>query len=111
MISEERIGDFVKYTCKLTDSYIILKICGNTINYVESVLDWDNLKIVLNFLKLSFIELKKFKAEKYRYSVHNNEIEYIDIKRWDIISKSNDFYVLECNIDDVFCNVVEGFIS
>ena len=110
-VSHERFGDFIKFSCKFTQSFIMFKTMNNNICYENSELDWENPKIILNMLKSSFMELEKQKFDKFRYIVNNNELCHIDITKWTVIEKKTFTTLLECSMTDAFANIVAGFIS
>jgi hypothetical protein len=110
LIFNEMFGDYIKYTCKLSESYIIFKLTKDYIIYDNGEFDWDNLKMVLNLLKISFEDLKKFNKNKYRYTIKTDEIEYIDIDKWNVIEKNDSFTTVECDLENAFDNVVKGFL-
>lgn len=110
LIFDEMFGDYIKYTCRLSDSYIIFKLNKDNVIYDNGEFDWDNLKMVLNLLKISFEDLKKFNKNKYRYTIKTDESEYIDIDKWNIIEKNDCFTIVECDLENAFDNVVKGFI-
>ncbi len=111
LVYDEILGDYIKYTCKLSNSYIIFKITKNHIIYDEGYLDWDNLKIVLNLMKISFKDLKKFNINRFRYILNNDDLQFINLENWNIIKKTDYDAILECDLDNAFNNVVEGFLT
>jgi hypothetical protein len=112
VVQKDIFGDYIKYTCKLTKSYIILKKNKNIINYDESYFDWNNSKLILNLLNFAFNDLENIdNTYKYRYCVYNNELKYIDLDKWIIIKKEDDKTLLECDITDALNNILVGFIK
>lgn len=111
MIYDEKIGNHINYTCKLTNSFITFELKKNFIEFVNSELNYDNFKIILNMLKIAFNDLKKYNIDKYRYTIKTDEIIYIKINNWKIIRKDENFTELECDLNDAFYNVVDGFIN
>lgn len=112
VIDKDIFGDYIKYTCKLTKSYIILKINNNIINYDESYFDWNNAKLIINLLNFTFSDLENINNNyKYRYNVYNNELIYIDLNKWTIIHKDTDITLLECDIKNALNNILDGFIK
>jgi hypothetical protein len=111
LVYDEILGDCIKYTCKLSNSYIIFKITKDYISYFNDLLDWNNLKIVLNLMKISFEDLKKFNINKFRYSLNIDELQFINLEKWNIIEKTNSDVLLECDLNNAFNNVVEGFLT
>lgn len=111
LIFYEILGDYIKYTCKLSESYIIFKLTKDYIEFNDGEFDWDNLKIVLNMFKICFDDLKKFNINKYRYTLKTDESEYIDLVKWNIIEKNESFMKVECDLENAFDNVVRGFIT
>lgn len=111
LIFDEIFGDYIKYTCKLSESYIIFKLTKDYIIYEDGEFDWDNFKMVLNLLKICFEDLKKFNIKMYRYTIKTNESDFIDLEKWNIINKSESFTIVECDLENAFDNVVKGFLQ
>lgn len=112
LISNEVLGDYIKYTCKLSKSYIIIKINNNIINYDESYFDWNNPKLIVNLLNFAFNDLENLDNNyKYRYYIYNNELIYIDINKWNIIKKEGDRTLLECDVKNALNNILDGYIK
>lgn len=111
LVFYEFFGDYIKYVCHLTKSYIIFKLTKNYVIYEDGVFDWDNCKIVLNLLKICFDDLKKFNVNRYRYKIEIDDSNFIDLDKWDIIEKNESFMTVECNLENAFENVVRGFIT
>jgi hypothetical protein len=112
LIEKDTFGDYIKYTCKLSKSYIVLKNIKNIINYDESYFDWNNPKLIINLLNFVFNDLENIdNTYKYRYYVYNNELKYIDLDKWTIIKKEDDKTLLECDISNALNNTLDGFIK
>ena len=111
LIFDEIFGDYIKYTCKLSESYIIFKLTKEYIIYEDGNFNWDNFKMVLNLLKICFNDLKKFNINKYRYIIKTDESNLIDLEKWNIIEKNKLDVTLECKLENAFDNVVKGFIT
>ncbi len=111
LVTDEKIGNHINYTCNLTNSFITFELKKDFIEFVNSELDYDNFKIILNMLKMAFEDLKKYNINKYRYTISTEEINYIDINKWNIVKRDDNFIELECDLNDAFYNVIEGFIS
>ena len=111
LVFNEMFGDYIKYTCKLTDSYIIFKLTKGYIEFNDGEFDWDNLKVILNLFKICFDDLKKFNTNKYRYAIKTDELDFIDLDKWNIIQKNDSNIIVECDLENAFDNVVKGFLT
>lgn len=110
LIKYEKLGDLIKYTCKITQSHIVFKeIDTNIIQYEFSELDWDNPKLVINLLSAAFYYLGHNNYKKFRYYISDDEKKYININNWIIIDKIDDMIHLECDFVNAFDNFMEGF--
>ena len=111
LVFDEKIGDYIKYTCKLTNSYIIFRLTKSYIEFNDGEFDWDNLKVILNLFKICFDDIKKFNINKYRYTIKTDELEFIDIDKWNFIEKNESNVTVECDLENAFDNIVRGFIT
>ncbi len=113
IIEIEKLGDMIKYTCKLTGSYLIF-LMFSVDEYIllhESSLNWNEPKLSINLLNFAFNDIKKFNLNNFRYYVCMLEMEYIDISKWTIVMQDEFQTMLECELKDAFDNVMEGFHS
>jgi hypothetical protein len=111
LIDVEKLGDMIKYTCKITKSYLVF-LMYEVDDYVllhESDFNWDEHKLVINLLNFAFNDIKKYNFKDFRYYVSILELEYIDIKKWTIIMQDEYETLLECDLIDAFTNVMKGF--
>jgi hypothetical protein len=113
LINIEKLGDMIKYTCKLSDSYLIFMMFSvdEYILLHETNLNWNEPKLAINLLNFSFNDIKKYNFNNFRYYVCMLEMEYIDIKKWTIVMQDEFQTMLECEIKDAFDNIMEGFHS
>ncbi len=114
LIQQDNIGDFVKYTCKLTESYLIFMKYNNYILLDESVLNWDNPKTIIYLLNYAFTNLINTCENKYkyfRYYVSNTETDIIDMTKWDLIEMDEEKTLLECEISKALNNILETLIK
>jgi hypothetical protein len=111
LIDVEKLGDMIKYTCKLTKSYLVF-LLYSVDDYVllhESDLNWNEPKLIVNLLNFAFNDIKKYNLNDFRYYVFMLELEYIDIKKWTILIQDEYESLLECELKDAFDNVMDGF--
>ncbi len=113
LINIEKLGDMIKYTCKITESYLIF-LMFSVDEYIllhESSLDWNEPKLVINLLNFAFNDIKKCNLNNFRYYVCMLEMEYIDMNKWTIVMQDEYQTMLECEFKDAFDNVMAGFHS
>ncbi len=113
LINIEKLGDMIKYTCKITESYLIF-LMFSVDEYIllhESSLDWNEPKLVINLLNFAFNDIKKYNLNNFRYYVCMLEMEYIDMNKWTIVMQDEYQTMLECEFKDAFDNVMAGFHS
>ncbi len=113
LINIEKLGDMIKYTCKITQSYLIF-LMFSVDEYIllhESSLNWNEPKLVINLLNFAFNDIKKYNLNNFRYYVCMLEMEYIDMNKWTIVMQDEYQTMLECELKDAFDNVMAGFHS
>ena len=113
LINIEKLGDMIKYTCKITESYLIF-LMFSVDEYIllhESSLNWNEPKLVINLLNFAFNDIKKYNPNNFRYYVCMLELEYIDMNKWTIVMQDEYQTMLECEFKDAFDNVMAGFHS
>ena len=111
LIDIEKLGDMIKYTCKITKSYLVF-LLFEIDDYVllhESDFDWNQPKLIINLLNFAFNDVQKFNFNDFRYYVLTSEMEYIDIKQWTIVMQNEHDTLLECELKNAFSNVIDGF--
>ena len=111
LVEFEKLGDMIKYTCKLTKSYLVF-IIYSVDNYVllhESDLNWQETKVIINLLNFAFTDILKYNFNDFRYYVSMLEMEYIDMNKWTIVMQDEYESLLECKLKNAFENVMDGF--
>jgi hypothetical protein len=113
LIDIDKLGDMIKYTCKLTNSYLIFLLysCDDYVLLHETNLNWNEPKLIVNLLNFAFNDICKLKIKDFRYYVCMLEMEYMDIKKWTIVMQDEFQTMLECELKDAFDNVMAGFHS
>lgn len=111
LIDVEKLGDMIKYTCKITKSYLVFLICvvDNYILLHESDLNWQEPKLIINLLNFAFNDIQKYKYNDFRYYVSMLEMEYIDMNKWTIVIQNEYETLLECELKNAFENLMDGF--
>jgi hypothetical protein len=111
LIDVEKLGDMIKYTCKLTKSYLVFLLysVNDYILLHESDLNWQEPKLIINLLNFAFTNIEKHKLNNFRYYVSMLELEYIDIKKWTIVMQDEYESLLECELKVAFDNLMDGF--
>lgn len=112
IIDTDVIGDYVKYSCKISKSYIMFRLYNNTSYLEHNVLDWKYPKLIMNLIKYSFDDIvDKYKNIKYFiYHININELEYIDTTKFSQ-SVYDDIVELKCDMENAFENFIKGFIT
>jgi hypothetical protein len=111
LIDIDKLGDMIKYTCKLTKSYLVFMI-HSVDNYAllhESDLNWQEPKLIVNLLNYAFNDIQKYNLNDFRYYVSMLELEYINMDKWTIVIQDEFESLLECKIVDAFDNIMDGF--
>ena len=111
LVEIEKLGDMIKYTCKMTQSYLVFLIY-QVDDYVllhESDLNWQETKLIINLLNFAFNDIKKYNFSDFRYYVSMLEMEYIDMNKWTIVIQDEHESLLECELKNAFENVMDGF--
>ncbi len=111
LIDVEKLGDMIKYTCKLTKSYLVF-LLYSVDDYVllhELDLNWEEPKLTINLLNFAFNHIQKYNFYDFRYYVSMLELEYIDIKKWTIVTQDEHESLLECELKNAFDNIMDGF--
>ncbi len=111
LITIDKLGDMIKFECKLSNSNILFLINSSYIFHDECDLNWDEPKLVINLLNFAFTNILSNypNIDKFRYYISINDWDYIDKKRWTIIETNNITMLLECDLKDAFENIMDGF--
>jgi len=110
-ITFDQLGNQYKYTCSITQSYLIFEKNKNYISLYDTHFNWDEPKFVLNLLNYAFQDIIKTNSNYFRYDIPVSELQYIDIDKWKQINKNNDIITLECDMENAYSNIIEGFLS
>jgi hypothetical protein len=110
LIETDEIGDNIRFTCILSKSYITFINCPTCVFLDEIELNWDQPKLVINLLKYSFEDINSKFKKQFRYYVLISEVEYININNWKIVEKNDNKYLLECDLNEAFYNIIEGLL-
>ena len=111
LVEIEKLGDMIKYTCKMTKSYLVFLIY-EVDDYVllhESDLNWQEPKLIINLLNYAFNHIQIYNFSDFRYYVSMLEMEYIDMNKWTIVMQDEYESLLECELKNAFENVMDGF--
>jgi len=120
IINCEQIGNFVKYTCTISKSFIEYNIKSNIVMMNESYIDWDKLKLGVNLINYSLNDIIKnnINVTLFEYIVAKTEKEYLNMNNWKIMNDNNinddikdDFIILQCPINNAIQNIIDGFSS
>jgi hypothetical protein len=116
IINIDALGDYIKYTCKISKSSIIFNIKENILLIENSDFNWTYPKLVMNLIKYAFVDISdKYDYIKYfKYTIPVSELEFIDESRFaqKYININNTEYVeLQCDINIAFENFIVGFMN
>ena len=124
IINCEQIGNFIKYTCTISKSFIEYNIKSNIVMMNESYIDWDKLKLGVNLINYSLNDIIKnnINVTLFEYIVAKTEKEYLNMNNWKIMNDNNingdingdikdDFIILQCPINNAVQNIIDGFSS
>jgi hypothetical protein len=111
LITIDKLGDMIKYTCNLSKSYIVFLINPLYIFHDECDFNWNEPKLVINLLNIAFNDILNNYSNitKFRYYVDINDSENIDKTRWVVIDSIDTTILLECSLKDAFDNIMDGF--
>jgi hypothetical protein len=111
IIDVEKLGDMIKYTCKITKSYVIFLMyeVDDYVLFHESDMNWQEPKLIINLLNFAFNDIQKYNFNDFRYYVSMLEMEYIDMTKWTIVMQNEYESLLECKLNNAFDNVMDGF--
>lgn len=112
IITSEIISNHIRYICNISKSYIIFEIIRNTLKINDISFNWDMPKLVLNLINYSINDIIKFKTnlEKFTYYVSKEDYEFLNKEKWDVKNSYDDYYELECDINDSIENIIYGFV-
>jgi hypothetical protein len=117
IISCDEFGDFYYYTCNISKSFIIFEknIKNSSISINNTDFKWNEPKLVLNLLNYSFNDiipkLKNLNINYFVYTVMKDDLTFLDMTKWNILTDDNITVDLQCNLDECFENVIKGFIQ
>jgi hypothetical protein len=111
LIEFEKLGDMIKYTCKITKSYVVflMYIVDDYVLLQESDLNWQEPKLIINLLNFAFNDIQKYDFIDFRYYVSMLEMEYIDMNKWTIVMQDEHESLLECQLKHAFDKIMDGF--
>ena len=115
IINIDSIGDYIKYSCKISRSSIIFKL--NDDNFILENTDfiWNYPKLVMHLIKFAFCDIiEKYEKIKYfKYIIPKSELEFIDKTKFSqnyIINDNIECVELTCDINVAFENFISGYI-
>ena len=75
--------------------------------------NWDFPKLVLNLINYSINDIikKNNQLQKFTYCVGKEDYEFLDKKHWVILNKYEDYYEIECDINNSVENILYGFVN
>ena len=123
IINIDAIGDYIKYTCKISKSSIIFKLKNNNIILENTDFIWTYPKLVMNLIKFAFCDIsEKYGYIKYfKYTMPVSELQFIDKTKFtlkyiigdcdDNDNENKEYVELTCDIDVAFENFISGFMN
>jgi len=113
IITSEIISNHIRYICNISKSYIIFEIIKNTLKINDISFNWDVPKLVLNLINYSINDIIKIKTnlEKLTYYVSKDDYKLLNKEKWNVKKIYDDYYELECDINDSIENIIYGFVS
>jgi len=113
IITAEIISNHIRYICNISKSYIIFEIIKNTLKINDISFNWNIPKLVLNLINYSINDIinNNNNLEKFTYNVNKDDYEILNKQKWDIKNSYDEYYELECNINDCIENIIYGFCN
>jgi len=113
IITFETLFNHIRYMCNISKSQIIFEIDNNILKINDMNFNWDFPKLVLNLINYSINDIikKNNQLQKFTYCVGKEDYEFLDKKHWVILNKYEDYYEIECDINNSVENILYGFVN